>query len=84
MSKNENQKRGKERTPVILAGVRMMQSRNLTKVLGKICPFCGQAGSVLYATNIRIVYECSNRHQYETKKWRRDRTEKNEKKGREQ
>jgi hypothetical protein len=50
----------------------MMETKNLTKVLGKICPRCGRAGSVLYVTDIRIVYECPNRHQYETKKWRRD------------
>jgi hypothetical protein len=50
----------------------MMETRNQTKVLGKICPRCGQAGFVLYATTIRIVYECPNRHQYETKNWRRD------------
>ncbi len=38
------------------------------KVLGKLCPCCGEAGAVLCETKIRIIYECSNSHQYETKK----------------
>jgi hypothetical protein len=45
-----------------------MEARNLTKVVGKICPCCGQIGAVVYETHSRIVYECPNRHQYETKK----------------
>ena len=48
-----------------------MKSRNLTKVLGKVCPWCGQIGSVFYETESRIVYECPGRHQYETRKWQR-------------
>jgi ribosomal protein S27AE len=38
------------------------------KVLGKLCPRCGEAGAVLYETTQRIIYECPNEHQYETKK----------------
>ena len=38
------------------------------KVLGKLCPCCGIAGEVLCETNKRIIYECPNRHQYETRK----------------
>ena len=38
------------------------------KVLGKLCPCCGEAGTVLCETKKRIIYECPNRHQYETKK----------------
>ena len=49
----------------------VMKSRNLTKVLGKVCPRCRQIGSVLYETESRIVYECPGRHQYETRKWQR-------------
>jgi hypothetical protein len=52
-----------------------MKSRSLTKVVGKICPCCGQVGLVLYETEIRIVYECPDRHQYETRKWRREKSE---------
>jgi hypothetical protein len=52
-----------------------MEARNPTKVLGKICPRCGQVGSVLFETERRIVYECPNRHQYETRKWRREKRE---------
>jgi uncharacterized protein (DUF983 family) len=48
-----------------------METRNRSKILGKICPRCGQVGSVLYETVLRIVYECSNGHQYETRKLRR-------------
>jgi lysyl-tRNA synthetase class I len=44
-----------------------MKATNL-KVFGKICPCCGQVGSVLYETEKRIVYECPDGHQYETKK----------------
>ncbi len=40
----------------------------MPKIMGKICPFCGQAGSVVFETETRIVYECPNGHQYETKK----------------
>ena len=46
-----------------------MKSQNPTKVLGKVCPRCGQIGSVLYETEGRIVYECPSTHQYETRKW---------------
>jgi hypothetical protein len=46
-----------------------MKSSNQTKILGKICPGCGQIGSVLYETESRIVYECPDKHQYETRKW---------------
>jgi hypothetical protein len=38
------------------------------RVLGKLCPCCGAAGAVLCETKRRIIYECPNRHQYETKK----------------
>jgi len=38
------------------------------RVLGKLCPCCGEAGAVLCETKKRIIYECPNRHQYETKK----------------
>jgi hypothetical protein len=38
------------------------------KICGKLCPYCGKAGAVLYETTQRIIYECSNQHQYETKK----------------
>ena len=38
------------------------------KVLGKLCPCCGEAGAVLCETKKRIIYECPNSHQYETKK----------------
>jgi hypothetical protein len=43
-----------------------MDARTVTKVLGKVCPRCGQVGLVLYETESRIVYECPDRHQYET------------------
>jgi hypothetical protein len=48
-----------------------MESRNPTKVLGKVCPRCGQIGPVFYETESRIVYECPSKHQYETRKWQR-------------
>jgi hypothetical protein len=38
------------------------------KILGKFCPCCGEAGAVLCETTQRIIYECPNEHQYETKK----------------
>jgi hypothetical protein len=38
------------------------------KVLGKLCPCCGEAGAILCETKKRIIYECPNSHQYETKK----------------
>jgi hypothetical protein len=47
-----------------------METRNRSKILGKIRLRCGQVGSVLYETVLRIVYECPNGHQYETKKSR--------------
>ena len=53
-----------------------MKAENPTKVLGKICPCCGQVGLVLYETERRIVYECPHRHQYETRKWRRENKDK--------
>ncbi len=37
------------------------------KVIGKICPYCGKPGSVIYETKERIVFECPNGHQYEIK-----------------
>jgi hypothetical protein len=43
-----------------------MDARTVAKVLGKICPRCGQAGAVLYETENRIIYECPDQHQYET------------------
>jgi hypothetical protein len=46
-----------------------MDARSPAKVMGKICPRCGQAGWVLLETDRRIVYECPNKHEYETKKW---------------
>jgi hypothetical protein len=39
-----------------------------SKILGKLCPSCGVAGSVFCETQTRIIYECRNGHQYETKK----------------
>ena len=38
------------------------------KIKGKVCPSCGHVGTVLYETSSRIVYECPEAHQYETKK----------------
>jgi hypothetical protein len=38
------------------------------KVLGKLCPCCGEAGAVFCETKKRIIYECPSGHQYETKK----------------
>lgn len=48
----------------------MAISRNdrKTKVVGKICPRCGMLGKVVYQTSERIVYECPNGYQYQTKK----------------
>lgn len=43
-----------------------MDTKTVTRVLGKICPCCGQVGVVLYETENRIIYECPDRHQYET------------------
>jgi hypothetical protein len=37
---------------------------DLGAVIGKICPYCGKSGSVIYETKERIVLECSNGHQY--------------------
>jgi hypothetical protein len=45
-----------------------MAARSTTTVVGKICPCCGQAGWVLLETERRIVYECPNKHEYETRK----------------
>jgi hypothetical protein len=45
-----------------------LKPRRMTKVLGKLCPSCGMAGSVFCETQTRIIYECRNGHQYETKK----------------
>ena len=42
--------------------------RESIKILGKFCPCCGEAGAVLCETTQRIIYECPNEHQYETKK----------------
>jgi hypothetical protein len=36
-------------------------------LVGKVCPYCGKPGSVLYTTKERIVYQCPNDHQYETR-----------------
>lgn len=38
------------------------------RVLGKLCPCCGEGGAVLCETKKRIIYECPSGHQYETKK----------------
>jgi len=49
------------------------------KILGKLCPICGQIARVVYETDFRIVYECSNFHQAETRKkesWRKSNVEK--------
>jgi hypothetical protein len=35
-------------------------------LIGKVCPYCGRPGEILYTTKERIVYQCSNDHQYET------------------
>ena len=43
------------------------KTRN-TKILGKLCPSCGVPGLVFCETQMRIIYECGNGHQYETKK----------------
>ena len=40
------------------------------KVIGKIYPYCGKPGPVVYGTQERIVFECPNRHQYEIKSGR--------------
>ena len=45
-----------------------VKSDSPVKVLGKLCPCCGVVGSVLCETDTRIIYECRNGHQYETKK----------------
>ena len=47
---------------------KVAESDSTVKVLGKLCPCCGVAGSVLCETETRIIYECRNGHQYETKK----------------
>jgi hypothetical protein len=38
-----------------------------TGVIGKICPRCGEPGSIVYQTKERIVFECPNGHQFEMK-----------------
>ncbi len=38
------------------------------RVLGKLCPLCSSPGEVLIETEGRIVFECPNGHEYETKK----------------
>ena len=45
-----------------------VESDSPVKVLGKLCPCCGVVGPVLCETETRIIYECRNGHQYETKK----------------
>jgi hypothetical protein len=52
-----------------------MKAANAIHVVGKICPCCGRVGSVLFETETRIVYECPNKHQYETRKWPREKRE---------
>ena len=52
---------------------KVTESASPARVLGKLCPCCGVVGSVLCETDMRIIYECWNGHQYETKK-RLDRT----------
>jgi hypothetical protein len=47
---------------------KVAKSGSPVKVLGKLCPCCGVAGSVLCETDRRLIYECWNGHQYETKK----------------
>jgi hypothetical protein len=47
---------------------KVTKSDSTVKVLGKLCPCCGVAGLVLCETETRIIYECCNGHQYETKK----------------
>ena len=47
---------------------KVTESDSTVKVLGKLCPCCGVAGLVLCETETRIIYECCNGHQYETKK----------------
>jgi len=47
---------------------KVTESDSTVKVLGKLCLCCGVAGSVLCETETRIIYECCNGHQYETKK----------------
>ncbi|HEY7219976.1 MAG TPA: hypothetical protein VH985_16435 [Candidatus Binatia bacterium] len=44
------------------------ESATSIKVLGKVCPYCGEAGAVFCETAQRIIYECPNEHQYETRK----------------
>src|SRR5215472_1225114 len=38
------------------------------RVIGKICPRCGNPGSIVYQTKERIVFECPNGHQFEMKR----------------
>jgi hypothetical protein len=47
---------------------KVTKSDSPIRVLGKLCPCCGVAGSVLCETEMRIIYEYWNGHQYETKK----------------
>src|SRR5262249_8273743 len=42
------------------------------RVIGKICPRCGKPGWILYQTIERIVFECPNGHQFETKRRKRE------------
>jgi hypothetical protein len=44
----------------------------MPKVIGKICLYCGRPGLIVLETDTRIVYECANGHEYETKKNRID------------
>jgi hypothetical protein len=48
-----------------------METCSRTKILGKICPRCGQIGGVLFETGLRVVYEYPKLHQYEIIKLRR-------------
>ncbi len=44
------------------------EERKKAKIIGKICPCCGQVGLVVFESEIRIIFECPNGHQYEVKR----------------
>lgn len=48
-------------------GQRLVETRHF-RILGKLCPRCGVAGSVLFETHTRLIYECPGKHQYESRK----------------
>ena len=52
---------------VLISRVAALEFDLTMRLIGKVCPRCAKPGSVLYTTKDRVVYQCPDEHQYETR-----------------